>query len=128
MWREHPSSTGQARLTAVPGWGTEPCLADQITEDVLQLLYAAGQEIADTRAACPGDAHAPLAALRVREAITALREIAVLARRQETDAFASPVPRLPGDASTPAPSGGISGDHRGLRGPGESHAHRRAAM
>lgn len=50
--------------------------AERITEDVLQLLFVAQQEIADLAAA--DDDHAALARLRVREAIAALREVVTL--------------------------------------------------
>lgn len=90
MWREEYGST-QDPVAAISPREAGSGLADRITEDVLQLLYAAGQEIADARASCPEDVHAPLAAQRVHEAIASLREIAALVRGPKPEPFGSVV-------------------------------------
>ncbi|CAB4916792.1 unannotated protein [freshwater metagenome] len=123
MWREEPGSTHDP---AVPRRGPELGLADWITEDVLQLLYVAGQEIADVRAACPADTHAPLAAQRVREAIVALREIAAVVNHLTADPFAGAAAPPPGTGGPSVPAGLVASDlvrHRGL---GEAPTDRQA--
>lgn len=100
MWREEYGNTQDP----VAPRGAMSSVADQITEDVMQLLYAAGQEVADIRDAHPDDVHAPLAAQRVHEAIAALREIAGLLSSPLPDPFGMmPGPRAnPFGAAAPA--------------------------
>lgn len=124
MWREESGSTHDP---AVPRRGPELGLADWITEDVLQLLYVAGQEIADVRAACPADTHAPLAAQRVREAIVALREIAAVVNHLTADPCRPTAPPGAAATGTSVGAGLVSGDLAGLRGLGAVGPDRRAS-
>lgn len=79
----------------LPGPAAAPAheqAAERITEEVLQLLFVAQHEIADLAEA--HDPHADLARLRIRDAISSLRDVVVLLHPERTGLAVRPLPDL----------------------------------